>query len=323
MEQEERRRIQHKQQASWDVSAWREWTMRLFPKRLEGDQLLSEIVVAEILSIGVRGLFEEWREAVSPKASLRRRAFTHTAGTCKGVEQEERRRIQHKQPASWNVSAWREWTMRLLPKRLEEDQLLSEIVVTQILPIGVWGLWRVKGAHVSQSIVAESGVYAHGRDLQRRGARGEKTHPAQAASFPEFLNMKGVNSGIAPKATWRRPAAFSWLAVKVSTFVPFLVCLVFFIIFFTVSPAFPFWLLSCQCSLFLNKHPFVPPSARCLPCRVPAAWCWWTKVGFQKIGRKEDFENQVQCYFETGRCRVAGKPLVVIHVGMHLALWTH
>jgi hypothetical protein len=30
--------------------------MRLFPKRLEGDQLLSEIVVAEILSIGVRGL---------------------------------------------------------------------------------------------------------------------------------------------------------------------------------------------------------------------------------------------------------------------------
>jgi hypothetical protein len=59
----------------------------------------------------------------------------------------------------------------------------------------------VKGAHVSQSIVEESGVYAHGRDLQRRGARGEKTHPAQAARFLEFLSMKGVNGGIAPKAT--------------------------------------------------------------------------------------------------------------------------
>ena len=54
----------------------------------------------------------------------------------------------------------------------------------------------MKGGHV----VEETGVYAHGRDLQRRGARGEKTHPAQAARFLEFLSKKGVNGGIAPKA---------------------------------------------------------------------------------------------------------------------------
>ena len=34
----------------------------------------------------------------------------------------------------------------------------------------------------------------------QHGARGEKTHPAQAASFLEFLSMKGVNDEIAPKA---------------------------------------------------------------------------------------------------------------------------
>ena len=124
------------------------------------------------------------------------------------MEQEERRRIQHKQQASWDVSAWREWTMRLFPKRLEGDQLLSEIVVAEILSIGVRGLWRVKGGRVSQSVVEETGVYTHGRDLQRRGARGEKTHPAQAASFLECLSMKGVNDEIAPKETWRGPAAF-------------------------------------------------------------------------------------------------------------------
>jgi hypothetical protein len=61
----------------------------------------------------------------------------------------------------------------------------------------------VKGGHVSQSVVEETGVYAHGRDLQRRGARGEKIlmHPAQAASFLECLSMKGVNDEIAPKET--------------------------------------------------------------------------------------------------------------------------
>ena len=76
-------------------------------------------------------------------------------------------------------------------------------------------------------------------------------------------------------------------------------------------------------SFLWNKHPFARPAARCLPCRVPAAWCWWTRVGPKKIGRKKDFGNQVQCHFETGRRRGAGKRLVVIHVGMHLGLWTH
>ena len=124
------------------------------------------------------------------------------------MEQEERRRIQHKQQASWNFLAWREWTMRLLPKRLEGDQLPSEKVVTEILSIRMKGLWRVKGGHVSQTVVEETSVYAHSRDLQGRGARGEETHPAQAASFLEVLSMKGVNDEIAPKAAWRRPAAF-------------------------------------------------------------------------------------------------------------------
>jgi len=50
----------------------------------------------------------------------------------------------------------------------------------------------VKGGYVSQSVVEEISRYADSRDLQGRGARGEKTHPAQAASFPAFLNMKGV-----------------------------------------------------------------------------------------------------------------------------------
>ena len=67
--------------------------------------------------MGVRALKSEGRNPLSPKASLRRPAFTHTAETCKGVEQEE------------------------------------------------------------------------------------KTHPAQAASFLEFLSMKGLKGGIAPKAT--------------------------------------------------------------------------------------------------------------------------
>ena len=58
----------------------------------------------------------------------------------------------------------------------------------------------MKGGHVSQSVVEETGVYAHDRDLQRRGAREEKMHPAQAARFLEFLSMKGVKGRIAPKA---------------------------------------------------------------------------------------------------------------------------
>ena len=59
----------------------------------------------------------------------------------------------------------------------------------------------MKGGHVSQTVVEETSVYAHSRDLQGRGARGEETHPAQAASFLEVLSMKGVNDEIAPKAT--------------------------------------------------------------------------------------------------------------------------
>ena len=58
----------------------------------------------------------------------------------------------------------------------------------------------MKGGHVSQTGVEETSVYAHSRDLQGRGARGEETHPAQAASFLEVLSMKGVNDEIAPKA---------------------------------------------------------------------------------------------------------------------------
>ena len=54
---------------------------------------------------------------------------------------------------------------------------------------------------MSQSVVGETGAYTHGRDLQRHGARGGKTHPAQAASFLEYLSMKGVNDEITPKAT--------------------------------------------------------------------------------------------------------------------------
>ena len=124
----------------------------LLPKRLEGDQLLSKTVMIENLSIrmslkseGVKGGYV-WRDQL----------LTHTGEACKGVGQEERRRIQRKQQASWNFSTWREWTMRLLPKRLEGDQLPSEIVATEILPIRMQGLFRVEDYYVFQIIVGEA-----------------------------------------------------------------------------------------------------------------------------------------------------------------------
>ena len=43
--------------------------------------------------------------------------------------------------------------MRLLPKRLEGDQLLSEIVVTEILSIRMQGLLRVEDYYVFQITV--------------------------------------------------------------------------------------------------------------------------------------------------------------------------
>ena len=220
VEQEEKKRIQHKQQASWKFSAWREWTAGLLPKRLDGDQLPSETVMIEVLStrMALKSTNPQWRGARGEK--------THPSQAASFVE-------------LFNI---REWGVRLLPKWLEGDQLLSESVVIEILSIRTqgrekthsaqaasflefhsmqevkwrdcsqsvltettcfqrqlwlricpWGwLWRVKGGYVSQSVVEEISCYVHSRDLQGRGARGEKTHPAQAASFPAFLNMKGV-----------------------------------------------------------------------------------------------------------------------------------